>query len=112
MRLMDIMCNYQGYKDVVVIIVFDAYKVQGGRGQVQKYHNIHVIYTKEAETADQYIEKAVHKIGRQHDVTVATSDALEQVIIWGQGAKRLSARDLLDEVVRAQEDIRDNIQKK
>ena len=107
-KLMDIMCNYQGYKDYVVIIVFDAYKVQGNKGEVQKYHNIHVIYTKEAETADQYIEKAVHEIGKKHDVTVATSDALEQMIIWGEGAKRLSARDLQDELYKAQADMRDN----
>lgn len=107
-KLMDLMCNYQGYKAYVVIVVFDAYKVQGNKGEVQKYNNIHVIYTKEAETADQYIEKAVHEIGRQHDVTVATSDALEQMIIWGEGAKRLSAKDLQDELRHAEEDIREN----
>ena len=107
-KLMDIMCNYQGYKDYVVIIVFDAYKVQGNKGEVQKYNNIHVIYTKEAETADQYIEKAVHEIGKKHDVTVATSDALEQMIIWGEGAKRLSARELQEELHHAQADMRDN----
>lgn len=107
-KLMDIMCNYQGYKDYVVIVVFDAYKVQGNKGDVQKYNNIHVIYTKEAETADQYIEKAVHEIGKKHDVTVATSDALEQMIIWGEGAKRLSARDLKEEMHRAESELRDN----
>lgn len=106
-KLMDIMCNYQGYKDYVVIIVFDAYKVQGNKGAVQKYNNIHVIYTKEAETADQYIEKTVHEIGKKHDVTVATSDALEQMIIWGEGAKRLSARDLQEEMRRVETDMRE-----
>ena len=107
-KLMDIMCDYQGYKDCIVIIVFDAYKVQGNKGEVQKYNNIHIIYTKEAETADQYIEKAVHKIAKKHDVTVATSDALEQMIIWGEGARRLSARDLQAELTNLKNDMRDN----
>ena len=80
---MDVLCNYQGYKKCTLILVFDAYKVEGGPGSVMKYHNIHVVYTKEAETADQYIEKTVRRIGRNHHVTVATSDALEQVIILG-----------------------------
>ena len=106
-KLMDILCNYQGYKKCTLILVFDAYKVEGGQGSVQKYHNIHVVYTKEAETADQYIEKTVHEIGRQYHVTVATSDALEQVIILGQGADRLSARNLLEEIQRMKEKIRE-----
>ena len=106
-KLMDILCNYQGYKKCILILVFDAYKVEGGQGSVQKYHNIHVVYTKEAETADQYIEKTVHEIGRQYHVTVATSDALEQVIILGQGADRLSARNLLEEIQRMKEEIRE-----
>lgn len=97
-KLMDILCNYQGYRKMTLILVFDAYKVEGNAGEVQKYHNIHVIYTKEAETADQYIEKTVHQIGRKYDVTVATSDAAEQVIIWGQGAKRLSAKGLYRQI--------------
>lgn len=105
-RLMDILCNYQGYKGMVVILVFDAYKVRGGKGDVQKYNNIYVIYTKEAETADQYIEKAVHKIGKKHDVTVATSDGLEQMIIWGDGAKRLSANELKNEIDNTENEIR------
>ncbi len=87
-KLMDMLCNYQGYKKCTLILVFDAYKVEGNQGEVQKYHNIYVVYTKEAETADQYIEKTVHEIGRKYHVTVATSDALEQVIIMGQGAAR------------------------
>jgi len=91
-KLMDICSNYQGYKGCTLILVFDAYKVKGNPGSVQKYHNIYVVYTKEAETADQYIEKTVHEIGKKHNVTVATSDALEQMIIWGDGAVRLSAQ--------------------
>ncbi len=105
-KLMDILSNYQGYKNCVLILVFDAYKVERGQGEVMKYHNIYVIYTKEAETADQYIEKAVHEMAGKYHVTVATSDALEQVIIWGQGAKRMSAQDLLKEVERVCHEIR------
>ena len=97
-RLMDICCNFQGYHGATLILVYDAYKVKGNPGSVQKYHNIYVVYTKEAETADQYIEKTVHKIGKKYDVTVATSDALEQMIIWGEGALRLSAMGFLEEV--------------
>lgn len=101
-KLMDICCNYQGYAGCTLILVYDAYKVKGNPGSVQPYHNIHVVYTKEAETADQYIEKTVHKIGRKHRVTVATSDALEQMIIWGEGATRLSAAGFY-EMVKAAE---------
>lgn len=104
--LMDILSNYQGYRKDTLILVFDAYKVQGNPGQVYKYHNIYVVYTKEAETADQYIEKTVHRMNRKYDVTVATSDALEQVIILGQGAKRLSAQGLKDEIEVACREIR------
>ena len=91
---------------MTLILVFDAYKVPGNPGEIMKYHNIHVVYTKEAETADQYIEKTVHEIGRQYHVTVATSDALEQVIILGQGASRISAKGLLDEIQAVNEEIR------
>lgn len=97
-KLMDILSNYQGYVKNTLIVVFDAYKVKGNPGSVAKYHNIYVVYTKEAETADQYIEKTVHEIGHKYHVTVATSDALEQMIIWGQGATRLSAQGLLEEI--------------
>lgn len=93
-KLQDLLCNYQSYQDIYVIVVYDAYRVQGGRGESFPYHNIHIIYTKEAETADQYIEKLVHKIGRTYEVTVATSDALEQMIILGKGGMRLSAEGL------------------
>ncbi len=97
-RLMDILCNYQGFKKCTLIVVFDAYKVTGNTGEAQKYHNIHVVYTKEAETADQYIEKLAHKIGQKYRVTVATSDGLEQLIIRGQGCLLMSAKDLREEV--------------
>lgn len=104
-KLMDILCDYQGYKNVTVILVFDAYKVKGNPGSVLKYHNIHVIYTKEAETADQYIEKVVHEIGRRHNVTVATSDGLEQIIIMGQGAQRISSLGLKEEIEEMKKEI-------
>lgn len=97
-KLMDILCNYQGYKKVELILVFDAYKVCGGERKVFDYHNIHVVYTKEAETADQYIEKVTHEIGKKHKVVVATSDRIEQMIVWGQGAERMSAQGLLEEI--------------
>ena len=101
-KLMDICCNYQGYAGCTLILVYDEYKVKGNPGSIQQYHNIHVVYTKEAETADQYIEKTVHKIGRKHRVTVATSDALEQMIIWGEGATRLSAAGFYETVKAAE----------
>lgn len=104
--LMDILSNYQGYKNNTLILVFDAYKVEGNPGTSQKYHNIHVVYTKEAETADQYIEKVTHEIGRGNRVTVATSDGLEQMIILGQGASRMSARGLWEEIEASNVEIR------
>lgn len=107
-KLMDILSNYQGYKNQTLILVFDAYKVPGNMGEVQKYHNIYVVYTKEAETADQYIEKTVQKIGKHHSVTVATSDALEQMIILGQGANRISARGLLEEICLTNQELRNH----
>ncbi len=104
-KLMDILCNYQGYKKCILILVFDAYKVEGGIGQAIRYHNIHVVYTKEAETADQYIEKLAHRMGRNHQVTVATSDGLEQLIIRGEGCRLLSAQDLKEEILYANREI-------
>lgn len=106
-KLMDILGNYQGYRKNIVILVFDGYKVEGNPGEVLKYHNVYVVYTKEAETADQYIEKTVHEIGKKYDVKVATSDALEQVIILGQGAQRISARDLREEIEIVNQQIRE-----
>jgi len=106
-RLMDICCDYQGYLGADLILVFDAYKVKGNPGSVMKYHNIYVVYTKEAETADQYIEKTVHKIAKKAKVTVATSDRLEQMIIWGGGALRLSAQGFRDAVEDAKRRMRE-----
>ena len=103
---MDILCNYQGYKKCTLILVFDAYKVEGSIGQALKYNNINVVYTKEAETADQYIEKLAHQMGRVHQVTVATSDGLEQLIIRGQGCRLLSAKDLKEEIEYVNQEIR------
>lgn len=97
-KLMDILSNYQGYKQCSLILVFDAYKVEGNTREIFRYHNIDVVYTKEAETADQYIEKTAHKMGGKYQVTVATSDALEQIIIQGQGCQLLSARELKEEI--------------
>ena len=107
-KLMDILCNYQGFLGCTLILVFDAYKVKGNPGTVMKYHNINVVYTKEAETADQYIEKTVQTIAKKYKVTVATSDALEQMIIWGSGALRMSAQGLKDAVEAAEKEMREN----
>ena len=106
LRLMDILSNYQGWRKCHVILVFDAYRVKGNPGSVEKYHNIHVVYTKEAETADMYIEKTTYEIAREHRVRVATSDGLEQVIILGHGAQRMSARELRFEIDQVQAQIR------
>ena len=103
--LCDLLCNYQGYKKNRVIAVFDAYKVKGGLGSVEKYHNIHVVYTKEAETADAYIERATYELGRNHRVKVATSDGPEQLIILGHGALRLSASNFREEMEQIQGQI-------
>ena len=105
-KLMDILSDFQGYRRMNLILVFDAYKVKGNIGSTERYHNIDVVYTKEAETADQYIEKVTHKIGRKHRVRVATSDGLEQLIIMGAGAARVSARELQEEVMAAGEELR------
>ncbi len=107
-RLMDILCNYQAYQKCNLIVVFDAYKVVGGIGSAQDYHNIHVVYTKEAETADQYIEKFAHQMGRKYKVTVATSDGLEQLIIRGQGCLLMSAADLREDVERVGRQIEED----
>ena len=105
-KLADILSNYQGFRKCTLILVYDAYKVEGNPGEVMKYHNIYIVYTKEAETADQYIEKTVRRIAKNADVTVATSDGLEQVIIMGQGAHRMSALGLKEEVELALKELR------
>ena len=109
-KLMDILSDYQGIKGCILILVFDAYRVEGHPEETFQYHNIHVVYTKEAETADQYIERTVHKIGRKHNVTVATSDGLEQIIIMGQGAARISARGFKEEIASAKQQMREEWQ--
>lgn len=100
-KLADILCDYQGYKKCNIILVFDAYRVKNHAETVIPYHNIHIVYTKEAETADHYIARTASKMEGQYQVTVATSDALVQMIIWGKGAKRMSANGLLEEVMQA-----------
>ena len=106
-QLCDILSNYRGFRKCEVIAVFDAYKVKGGQGSVEKYHDIHVVYTKEAETADAYIERATYEIGRHHRVRVATSDGPEQLIILGHGALRLSASAFRQEVEQVEGQIAD-----
>ena len=108
-KLMDIMCNYQGFKKCVLILVFDAYKVDGYELEIQKYHNIHVVYTKQAETADMYIEKVVHEIGRKYNVRVATSDRVEQVVTLGQGGTLVSAREFREEVEIVRQQIQEEV---
>lgn len=105
-KLQDIMCNYQGFRKCNLILVFDAYRVEGHEEEIIPYHNIHVVYTKEAETADSFIERTAHQIGRKYQVTVATSDGLEQVIIRGQGCAMMSARELKEEIERINQEIR------
>ena len=109
-RLMDILCNYQGFKKCVLILVFDAYRVPGSPGSIEQYHNIHVVYTREAETADMFIERVTHEIGKGRRVRVATSDGMEQVIILGHGALRVSARMFHEEVQEAEKEIRRYLQ--
>ncbi|MGN0513210.1 MAG: NYN domain-containing protein, partial [Lachnospiraceae bacterium] len=110
--LMDVLCNYQGYRDYEVILVFDAYRVKGNPGDVIKYHNISVVYTKEAETADRYIERTAHEIAHKYNVTVVTSDGVEQVIIRGAGCNLMSSRDFWDDVKRLAGEIHETIDKK
>ena len=109
-RLMDILCNYQGYQKCVLILVFDAYRVPGSPGSMEQYHNIHVVYTKEAETADMFIEHVTHEIGKNRRVRVATSDGMEQIIILGHGALRVSARMFHEEVQNVEKQIRALVQ--
>lgn len=109
-KLMDILCNYQAICKCELIVVFDAYRVKGHDTEISDYHNIHVVFTKEAETADQYIEKFAHQNGRKYNVTVATSDGLEQIIIRGQGCNLISSRELKEEIDRASKDIMQKFQ--
>lgn len=109
-RLITQLCNYQGIKKMNLILVFDAYRVEGGTGSVVKEGGIYVVHTREAETADQYIEKTTHELIKNCNVTVATSDGLEQVIILSQGAMRMSARDLYREVNAGKKMIAEKIE--
>ena len=111
-KLIDMIVDFAGFRNEHVILVFDAYKVRGGRGEVIHMGGIDVIYTKEAETADLYIEKAAHELSRKYKVTVATSDAVEQVIIYGAGAYRMSAQNLLEELVKTKSLMREHYEKK
>ena len=106
-RLMDILCNYAGYKRCVPILVFDAYKVRGGAREVEKYHNLYVVYTREAETADMYIERATHELAREHRTRVVSSDGAEQIIVMGHGALRVSTRAFEEEVNAVEKEIRE-----
>ncbi len=106
-RLQDILCNYAGYRRCKVIVVFDAYRVRGGAGSVEKFHNIYVVYTREAETADMYIEKTTHELGRKHRVRVVSSDGTEQIIILGNGGLRVSAAAFEKEVAAVEAEIRE-----
>ena len=106
-KLMDILSNFAGYRTEKVILVFDAYKVAGGPGEVLRWHNIDVVFTKEAETADLYIEKTAHVLAKKYRVTVATSDAVEQIIIFGAGAYRMSAQMLLEEILFTEREMRE-----
>ncbi len=107
--LCNMLCNYQGYRQCGLILVFDAYKVAGGRGSVEKVGGIHVVYTKEAETADAYIERVTYEMGKKYKVRVATSDSLEQIIVLGHGATRLSAKAFYDEVLTVKREIEEQI---
>jgi small GTP-binding protein len=111
-KLIEIMSNYQPYRKCILIVVFDAYKVSGHKGTYEKHHNINIVYTKEAQTADMYIEKTTAQIADKYIVRVATSDALEQMIILGRGASRISAREFEKEVNSVTQNIRDDCERK
>ena len=96
--LIDRVCSYRALHAQEIILVFDAYKVKGNRGEVEKIHNVSAVYTKEAQTADAYIEKTAHELGKKHHVQVATSDGLEQMIILGSGAVRISAEAFIKDM--------------
>ena len=111
-RLVDIMSNYRGAIDSEVMVVFDAYKVKGGTGSVLRYHNIDVVFTREAQTADAYIEMVTKELAKDNDVTVATSDGVEQMIIWGHGARRMSAGELFEDMEAVNAEIEEILKKR
>lgn len=108
-ELINMMCSYAGYRDCELILVFDAYKVSGQHREVEKYSNISIVYTKESETADTYIERTSHELSRDHRVHVATSDGAEQIIILGNGAMRISAEEFHKYYLAAKKAIDDYI---
>ena len=109
-RLTDILCNYQGWKQCELILVFDGYKTKGSPGSVETHHNIEIVYTKEAQTADQFIELATRQLGRRRRIRVATSDGLEQIIVLGGGAERISAREFREEVRKGEQEIEKHLE--
>lgn len=111
-KLLDILCNYQAVKQYNLIVVFDAYRVAGHPTEYLDYHNIHVVYTKEAETADRYIERFAHENAHKYDVTVATSDGLEQVIVVGEGCQLISAREFKEEIERSARQVLEDFESK
>ena len=112
MKLLDYLSNYQGIRKCQIIVVFDAYRVQGHREEVIDYHNIHVVYTREAQTADQYIEKFAHDNQKKYNITVATSDGLQQIIVRGAGCALFSARELKPEIIQANKRIQEEYEEK
>ena len=103
------MVTYKIFKDCEIIIVFDAYKVKGNLGEIEKIKNLTVVYTKEAQTADAYIEKCAKELSKNYRVTVATSDNLEQLIVFGSGAYRMSAKNFYDDVVKTENLVKNMI---
>ena len=105
-RLLNLLQNYQGFRKCEVILVFDAYKIKGHGTEIEQHGGVSVVYTKEAETADSYIERVSKQLIKKNRVRVATSDALEQLIILGNGAMRISAREFEAELRAAEQEIR------
>lgn len=110
-RLADMLCNYQGYKNIDVILIFDGHKSKGNEGSIFHYHNIDIVYTKEAQTADNFIELVTQEVGRKTHIRVATSDGMEQIIILGKGAARMSARELKIEIEKTSKLIKQDLEK-
>ena len=108
---LDILINYQGYRKMGILVVFDGYKVKGNPGTQMKQAGLDVVYTKEAETADRFIEKTIYELGRKYKITVVTSDRLVQMAAMGDGAVRMSAREFYQEVMAVSEEIRQKLQK-
>lgn len=110
--LLEALANYQGYRDVGILVVFDGYKVTGSPGSQQKIGKMDVVYTREAETADRFIEKTIYELGRTYRITVVTSDRPVQMAAWGDGAERMSAREFYQELVSTSQEIRALLQRR